>query len=351
MAKPKKTPGYRLHKPSGQAYVRINGKFHYLGEYGSPESRDRYDELIADWLAGHGPDRHSLTIDELCLRYFKHAKTHYRKNGKPTSEQSCIQSALRPLITLFGRTRAAEFGPLKLGQYRDDLISRRFAISTIRKHVGRVRSMFKWAASLEMVHVSVYQALLTLPALQAGRTEAWVPDPVEPVPREHIRRARHDVVPAVRGLIDFQLLTGARPGEAVSLTLRQIDMSGDVWRYVPESHKTEHHGKQRVLFIGPRAQTIVRLFMDTSMDAPVFRHARGRYTIHGYRWGIRRSCNRQGIEVWSPNQLRHNAATALRRRVSIEDVRTVLGHSSAVTSEIYAEKDMRAAADVMRRLG
>jgi len=128
-------------------------------------------------------------------------------------------------------------------------------------------------------------------------------------------------------------------------------MSGDVWRYDLDSHKTEHHNKRRVLFIGPRAQAIVRLFMDTSMDAPVFRHRKGQYTIHGYRWGIRRSCNRQGIEVWTPNRLRHNAATALRRRFSIEDVRTVLGHSSAVTSEIYAEKDWQAAAEVMRRLG
>ncbi len=63
MSKPKKTPGYRLHKPSGQAYVRINGKFHYLGLHGSSESRDRYDELIADWLAGHGPaDCHDILI-------------------------------------------------------------------------------------------------------------------------------------------------------------------------------------------------------------------------------------------------------------------------------------------------
>lgn len=39
-------PSYCLHKPSGQARVRINGKDYYLGKYGSPESHDLYDELI-----------------------------------------------------------------------------------------------------------------------------------------------------------------------------------------------------------------------------------------------------------------------------------------------------------------
>jgi hypothetical protein len=52
-----------LHKPTGQAYVRINGKFHYLGEYDSPESHKRYEILIAKWLGGTlKTDRDSLTI-------------------------------------------------------------------------------------------------------------------------------------------------------------------------------------------------------------------------------------------------------------------------------------------------
>ena len=42
----KRKPAYTLHKPTGQARVRIKGKDHYLGEYGTPESRERYDDLI-----------------------------------------------------------------------------------------------------------------------------------------------------------------------------------------------------------------------------------------------------------------------------------------------------------------
>lgn len=32
-------PNYRHHKPKNLAVVRIDGKDHYLGSYGSPESQ------------------------------------------------------------------------------------------------------------------------------------------------------------------------------------------------------------------------------------------------------------------------------------------------------------------------
>ena len=50
----KKKPAYLHHKATGQARCRIAGKDHYLGEFGSPESRERYEELIAEWFARNG---------------------------------------------------------------------------------------------------------------------------------------------------------------------------------------------------------------------------------------------------------------------------------------------------------
>ena len=74
----KKRPTYTLHKSSGQARVRIGGRDHYLGEYGSQESRDRYDDLIAEWLLKNGDTpRYTLTVDELVLLLMEHAATHY----------------------------------------------------------------------------------------------------------------------------------------------------------------------------------------------------------------------------------------------------------------------------------
>ena len=40
----------------------------YLGRYGSAESRERYDDLIAEWLCKNGDvTRYTLTIADLCI--------------------------------------------------------------------------------------------------------------------------------------------------------------------------------------------------------------------------------------------------------------------------------------------
>ena len=70
MARPKNrtAPKYRHHKPSGNAAVVINGKFHYLGKYDSPESRRKYRSLIAThWLAEPDPVGSKNSADILNL--------------------------------------------------------------------------------------------------------------------------------------------------------------------------------------------------------------------------------------------------------------------------------------------
>ena len=50
-AKPPPTPKYRLHKATGCAVVTLDGRDIYLGRHGTAESRAKYDELVARWLA------------------------------------------------------------------------------------------------------------------------------------------------------------------------------------------------------------------------------------------------------------------------------------------------------------
>ncbi|MEZ5939772.1 MAG: hypothetical protein R3C18_00170 [Planctomycetaceae bacterium] len=38
----RRVPKYALHKATGQARVRIDGKDIWLGKYGTPESMERY---------------------------------------------------------------------------------------------------------------------------------------------------------------------------------------------------------------------------------------------------------------------------------------------------------------------
>jgi integrase len=75
------------------------------------------------------------------------------------------------------------------------------------------------------------------------------------------------------------------------------------------------------------------------------------YTVDSYRRAIAYACKRAGVPQWHPNQLRHNAATRLRREFGLDVARAVLGHSSPVVTEVYAELDQAKAAEAMARIG
>ena len=54
---------------------------------------------------------------------------------------------------------------------------------------------------------------------------------------------------------------------------------------------------------------------------------------------------------WSPNQLRHSRATAIREQYGIEAAQTVLGHADPKVTQIYAERDFAMAAKIMQEIG
>jgi site-specific recombinase XerC len=59
----------------------------------------------------------------------------------------------------------------------------------------------------------------------------------------------------------------------------------------------------------------------------------------------------QSENRWSPNPLRHTAATEIRRQFGLEAAQVTLGHSNANVTQIYAERDLSKAAEIMRQVG
>ena len=55
--------------------------------------------------------------------------------------------------------------------------------------------------------------------------------------------------------------------------------------------------------------------------------------------------------TWTPHRLRHTAGTAIRREYGIELARIILGHSTAFTTEVYAEADSEQAREVVAKIG
>ena len=359
----RKLPALTLHKHTGQAVVRLDGRDIYLGKFGTPESREKYERTIAEWLASRsaifrnlkiepaksGP---ALTVSELLLAFWKHAQEHYRApDGSPSEELGNVKAAIRAARLLYGLTPADEFGPLALRAVRERLIADGLMRTTINGRVNRIRRAFKWAASLEMIPVATVQALGTVAGLQKGRTAAREPEPVKPVPITDIDQVLPLLPRPVAGMVRLQLLTGMRPGEACAIRSCDLTPGDGTWTYRPESHKTAWRGKAREIVIGPKAQELLATFAKDDPAEYLFdpraavaeHHARRavgrkskptpgelarrkakpgaghqtRYTRASYLNAIGRACERAGVESWTPNQLRHNAATEIRARFGL----------------------------------
>jgi integrase len=399
-------PKYRHHKGSGQAFVQVNGHRRYLGKWDSPKSKERYAAFVAE-LAVRPTAlplttlASAITVVELCAAYWDFAQGYYVKNGRLTSQVHIVRQAVRPLNELYGHTAAADFGPLAMQAVKTQLIERDLARKTINHICGTVKRIFKWGVSRELIPVAVYQALLTVSGVSKGRTKARETEPVKPVEGTVVDATLPHLPVVVADMVRFQRATGARPGEVCQLRPCDVDRSGEVWTYRPGSHKTEHHDRERIIYIGPRAQQVLLPYLLRDAQAHCFspaeserkRHEEQRarrrtrvqpsqqhrrkarptttlrtcYTKDSYNRAIIRSvdkANRQRTEKaadmgvgpillphWHPNQLRHSAATEIRRQFGLEAAQVTLGHSQADVTQIYAERDSALAVEVARKIG
>ena len=407
--KPTSVPKYRHHKPTGRAVVTINGHHLYLGVHGSPESRTAYDRAVAEWLAHGRADpaapkpASQVLVGEVIRDFWRHAVAYYvGPDGAPTSEVHTYRQALRLLRALYGDTPAAEFGPLKLKAARDQMIrggwawtgrdGARHRVSPwcrehANKQTSRIKSVFRWAAENERVPPSVHHGLLAVSGLKRGRCDARESDPVTPADAASVEAVLPRLSAQVAAMVRLQLLTGARPGELVIMRPCDLDVSGDVWIYSPAHHKTEHHGHGRRILIGPAAQRVLAPFLARATTAHCFSPAEAeanrlkaqhaarttpqscgnnvgtnrvkrpkrqpgdRYDVGSYRRAIQRACDAAGVDRFHPHQLRHTAATNIRREHGLEAAQVILGHRHARTTEIYAEANVAKAESVMRIVG
>lgn len=411
MPRKPRIPKYGLHKATGQGRTTINGKAYYFGPYEEEDSYNKYKKLVAEHLAGGVADVVLPTTDglpdilicELMVRYLEFAKDYYVKDGESTGEYENISYALRPLRALYANTLARDFGPKALKLVREHMIEfEDLSRKLINARVNTIRRMFKWGVSEELVPSAVYEALRSVDGLRRGRTRARETEPVQPVPDEVVEMTLPYMSPIVADMVRVQRLTGMRPGSVVLMRPCDLDRSDDVWVYTPSSHKTEHHGIELKVLVGPQAQAILTPYMTSRsphafifspaeaeawhraqrMDKPSNRKTKvypcerkrverekrerrrrkpklspgDRYTEPSYYRAIVYALDRAKkadvkIPHWFPNQLRHTHGTAVRKQFGIEEASILLGHKNIRTTEVYAERDLNLGKKVARRTG
>ena len=355
-----------------------------------------------------------LTISEICHRYWQFAKQHYRKNGKGTSEQDNIRYALRPLRHLYGRTSVEDFGPLGLKALQTKMIEEGLSRGVINSRIGKVKRMFRWAVSEELAPASLVHSLDAVMGLQKGRTKARESDPVEPVdqtlpflPSTVADMARFQRLTGARpqDVCNLRPCDLDRSGEvwlygpehhktehhkktrvvcigprAKEILLPYLLRDAEAYCFSPAESERKRKAELRA-----NRQTPVQPSQVDRSTRSLKRKPRDQYTTNSYQYAVRRACDRaflapeplgqrddetieqwrnrltdkqrgelakwQSEHRWSPNQLRHTAGTAIRKRFGLEAAQVILGHASADVTQVYAERDLQKAVEIMREVG
>ncbi len=269
----KRIPKRRKHR-SGQARVTLNGRDYYLGDWKSQTSIREYDRLIAEYLAsGRSPsfgiEREAYTVAMLNRDYLSHCRTYY---GTQTgSEFHSIKAALKPVRELYADHDAAGFDPVAFKAVRQTMIEAGLTRQGINPRMKRVLRGFKWAASEGKLPAAVYETLRLIPSLKRGRTAAPETEPILPVEDDVVEITLTAMAPIVADMVRVQRLIGCRPGEVCNLTPASLDRSDSVWVATLTEHKTAHHGHERKLYVGPKAQAIIEPYLDREANMPLFR--------------------------------------------------------------------------------
>jgi integrase len=391
MPRPKNVlPQYRKHS-SGQARVTINGRDHLLGPHGTKASKREYDRIIAEFLAGgrsstFGAESDGFTIAVLMHEYLKFAKCYYGTGE--SSEWHRLKLAFRPLKALYATLPALDFGPAQFKSVRQQMIDNGLSRTGINANMKRIVRMFKWCAAEGQLPAAIHDTIRLIPGLKKGRTTARETDAVRPVSDDVVNATLEHLLPVVADMVRVQLLTGCRPGEVCLLTPSMFDRSQKVWTATLAEHKTAHHGHERTIYIGPKAQQILKPYLLRGPNERLFRPsdtARQRrerdhanrttplscgnrpgthrirrkpkrtagdfYITRSYGRAITRAAKKNGVNHWSPNQLRHTRGTLVRKMFGLDAAASILGHSEVGVTQVYAEQDRERAINVAKKIG
>lgn len=352
-----KVSSYLHHKSSGRAFCWMTGSDHrrraiYLGVYGSPESRVKYEELKSGGV---------LTIRRLWERFAgEFLPTYYKlPGGSPSREIVDYGYSVRELLAAFGDLPASSITLDTMKTTRKAMIDAGLNRSVVNQRMGRVYRFIEWSIEEGLIP----DRRVRLKPLPRNRSDAPESRPVRPAISADVEVTLTHLNAVVAAMVRFQLLTGCRPGEACSLRRSEIEMRPDVWIVKKLTHKMQYKGGDRMIVAGPRAIAILQPWFDrATADAAdvIFRPILSaghrtrpgeQYLTSSYSHAIIRACERAGVPRWHPNQLRHLAATRVRSAFGLDAAQGVLGHNRASTTEIYAEINFQKVVETMKKIG
>ena len=219
------------------AVVYRHGKPHYLGLYGSQESKIAYSRYVAEIQANpvflpSSEEKH-VTIRELSAAFLDYAKTSFDS----IEYGHCRIIILDFLDKLYGDdTPTDNFKPRCLKLVREEMIkSHRFCRKIVNRYVFRIISIFQWGVENDLVEETTWRALKAVKSLKKGDAGTFDNEERRPVSDDVISRTLPYMPPTLRAMVQLQRILGMRPNEIFNMRVGDIDTTrkNGLWYYMP----------------------------------------------------------------------------------------------------------------------
>jgi integrase len=337
-------PKISLHS-SGQWYVRITGKSHYLGK-NKDAAEFTYRQLIIDH---YGPSQVAfaigggITVEDLLNRY----STYHVDESSPEwqgKRRACMEQVCRHAISLYGNLPAESFGPLAFKEVRKSMgLEKGRSRPYVNSLCSRLRSAFRWGVSEELVSQQCYDRLMTVHELSVGQLKLPEGKDVRPVDLDTVNKTLEFLNERMGNIVKLLLLTGARPREILSIKPCELEVDnkadGKGWAvYRPKHHKTEKKNLKRAVVLNPEAMAILTPRWPSNPSKlffPSVSNPSKPFTAYALRQAVRRACIRGKIPIWHPYQIRHRVLTDIALQHGREVAQAVGGHANVIMTAHY----------------
>lgn len=379
-AEPKLRPhhGYRSwttiywgpDKDDAGHFVRHCKRFGREGKLSRRAAVARFRTWLETWKQKRdGPAAPAYTVANLCADYGANADRLYAASEyhKP------IRTALKILAARYGSLDVNAINAPLLVALRDDLCkpnavgpkgkrrTQKLTVKTARAYLTIIKAAFRWGrAECGMVSAVTAADVMMVAPLRQGRCDARDKEPIGPVEWEWVQATCKHLPANVAAMVLLQWHTGMRPGEVRRVRPCDLTIADGYWVFTPPHHKTKHRGKVRQVAIGPEGIKVLRPYTLREVTRHCFqlnrddnpRHKPGDlFGSEQYRKAVAQAAAKAKVGRWHPNMLRHSYATRVAAEFGLEAAADGLGHANLNTVLIYAERTLKRAADIAKRVG
>ena len=386
-------PALRIHKKTGHARCRIDGREYWLGRAGTPECEARYRALVTRWAKATAdamavadspivpPQSGPATIAAALAQYLVEVKGNATGEELRKHARWWLARSFAATLSQYSAVRLNDFGPKMFARWVEEVASspmpqKRAGESVtrttthVRKIVAEMLRFVEWCVAGEIVTADKLVALRSVKRMPlAGARSPVIRKPVD----DAAIRQTVEKLPAVyAAIVTICRHSAARPGEVLAIKPCEIDTTScrGVWIWRPTKHKTQRFGRERAVVLGPRCIKALEPWLAGVPESEVVfttdcikrvrsantirlraRRKRLPITAADLRRAVRIACEALEVPTWTPYSLRHSGLTEFRAVGGVDAAQIQAGHSQASTTERYAGADISRAIEAARVCG